>query len=537
MNNGAGGSRGASGSGGAGGFGSTGGNAYGTGVRDAGPTVPELTGCTYATFIKCDPLSFNGTEGAVGLTKSIRGDVTSSQPTTINDAVRLAYQLAGQLIQDKVDEATEGEKRKGESDRGGRVDNRREYNRRQNQRRELGCFDIVIRMDWLSKNDAAILCDEKKVRIPLKNKALIIEGNRNQSRLKIISCIKARKYIENGCELFLAQVTGTMSKEKRVEDVPVIRDFPEVFPKDFHGLPPPRQVEFCIDLIPGATPVARAPYRLAPSKLKELSEQLKELSEKGSSVYSKIDLRSGYHQLRIREEDIPITAFRTRLQYILDQKELNMRQRRWIELLSDYDCEIRYHPGKANAVADALSRKDKEPTRVHALVVTANVVVDVLSRKDKEPIRVRALVVTVHNNLPEQIRNAQAKACEKENIGVEGFVGEGEPFEVGADGTKCLRGRVWLPLFGGLQDLIMLESYKSKYSIHPGSDKMYHDLKKLYWWPNMKADIATYVQGSEDFVVYYDASLRGFRAVLMQREMVIAYASRQLRKNEENYTT
>nr|GFD31630.1 hypothetical protein [Tanacetum cinerariifolium] len=88
-------------------------------------------------------------------------------------------------------------------------------------------------MDWLSKNDAAILCGQKKVRIPLKNKTLIIE----------------------------AQVTGTVSKEKRVEDVPIIRDFPEVFLEDLPGLPPPRQVEFHIDLIPGATPVARAPYR------------------------------------------------------------------------------------------------------------------------------------------------------------------------------------------------------------------------------------------------------------------------------------
>nr|GFC95914.1 hypothetical protein [Tanacetum cinerariifolium] len=102
----------------------------------------------------------------------------------------------------------------------------------------------------------------------------------NQSRLKIISCIKARKYIDNGCELFLAKVTRTVSKEKRVEDVPVIYDFPEVFPKDLPGLPPPRQVEFRIDLILDATPVARAPYRLAPSELKELSKQLKELSEK-----------------------------------------------------------------------------------------------------------------------------------------------------------------------------------------------------------------------------------------------------------------
>nr|GFA74447.1 putative reverse transcriptase domain-containing protein [Tanacetum cinerariifolium] len=407
-----------------------------------------------------------------------------------------------------------------------------------------------------------------------------------------------------------AQVTGTVSKEKRVEDVPVICDFPEEFPEDLPGLPPPRQVEFRIDLIPGATPMARAPYRLAPFELKELSEQLKELSEKGfirpsSSPWgapvlfvkkkdgsfrmcidyrelNKLTIKNKYplpriddlfvqlqghvidnsgiyidpakieaikswaapttptenkpfvwgnneeeafqtlkrklcsasilslpegsedfvvycdaslrgframlmqrkkvityasRQLRKNEEnytthdlELGAVVFALRLwrhylygtkctiytdhkilQYILDQKDLNMRQRRWIELLSDYDCEIRYHPRKANVVADALNRKDKESIHVRALVVT-------------------------------------------ENIGAEGFVGEGEPFEIRSDGTKCIRGRVWLPLFGGLRDLIMLESHKSKYSIHPGSDKMYHDLKKLYWWPNMKANIATYVR-------------------------------------------
>nr|GFB55132.1 putative reverse transcriptase domain-containing protein [Tanacetum cinerariifolium] len=124
---------------------------------------------------------------------------------------------------------------------------------------ELGSFDVIIGMDWLLKNDVTILCGKKKVRIPLKNKVLIIESDRNQSRLKIISCIKARKYFENGCELFLAQVTGTVSKEKRVKDVPIIRNFPEVFPDDLPGLSPPRQVELRIDLIPGATPVAHAP--------------------------------------------------------------------------------------------------------------------------------------------------------------------------------------------------------------------------------------------------------------------------------------
>ncbi|GKE46513.1 hypothetical protein Tco_1477771 [Tanacetum coccineum] len=118
---------------------------------------------------------------------------------------------------------------------------------------ELGSFDVISEMDWLSRYDAAILCREKKVRIPLEGKTLVIEGDRNNSRLKIVSCIKTRKYTEK------AQVTEQESKEKRLEDVPVIRDFPEVFPEELPRLPPPRQVEFRIDLIPGAAPVARAP--------------------------------------------------------------------------------------------------------------------------------------------------------------------------------------------------------------------------------------------------------------------------------------
>ncbi|GJT63704.1 putative reverse transcriptase domain-containing protein, partial [Tanacetum coccineum] len=130
------------------------------------------------------------------------------------------------------------------------------------------------------------------------------------------------------------------------------------------------------------------------------------------------------------------------LQHILRQKELNMRQRRWLELLADYDCEICYQPGKANVVADALT---------------------------------------------------QNEALKEENVKNENLRGMDKSFEIRPDGTRCIKNRSWLPLFGGLRDLIMHESHKSKYSIHPGSDKMYHDLKKLYWWPNMKAIIAEYV--------------------------------------------
>ncbi|GJZ34372.1 putative reverse transcriptase domain-containing protein, partial [Tanacetum coccineum] len=136
------------------------------------------------------------------------------------------------------------------------------------------------------------------------------------------------------------------------------------------------------------------------------------------------------------------------LQHILDQKELNMRQRRWLELLADYDCEIRYHPGKANVIVDALSQK-----------------------KRIKPLR----------------------AIKEENIEAENLQGMEKAFKIHPDGTRCIKNRSWLPLFGNLRYLIMHESHKSKYSIHPGSEKMYQDLKKLYWWPNMKVIIAEYV--------------------------------------------
>ncbi|GJW86225.1 putative reverse transcriptase domain-containing protein [Tanacetum coccineum] len=170
------------------------------------------------------------------------------------------------------------------------------------------------------------------------------------------------------------------------------------------------------------------------------------------------------------------------LQHILNQKELNMRQRHWLELLSDYNCEIRYHPRKANVVANALSRKERD-----------------------QPLRVRALVMTIGLDLPKQILNAQTEARKPENIkneDVGGMLVENskdpekliiEKLEPRADGTLCFNDRSWLPCYGDLRTIIMHEYHKSKYSIHPSSDKMYQDMKKLYLWPNMKANITTYV--------------------------------------------
>ncbi|GKE99992.1 hypothetical protein Tco_0023343 [Tanacetum coccineum] len=129
--------------------------------------------------------------------------------------------------------------------------------------------------------------DEKVVRTPYGNEVLIIRGDNydNRSKLNIISCTKTQRYIEKGCQVYLAQVTSKKaedkSEERRLEDVPIVREFSEVFPEDLPGLPPARQVKFQIDLVPGVAPVARAPYRLAPAEIQELSTQLQELSDRG----------------------------------------------------------------------------------------------------------------------------------------------------------------------------------------------------------------------------------------------------------------
>ncbi|GKB24390.1 hypothetical protein Tco_0863791 [Tanacetum coccineum] len=150
---------------------------------------------------------------------------------------------------------------------------------------KLESFDVIIGMGWFSKFHDVIVCDEKLVCIPYGSEALTMQGDRSESMLNIISCIKTQNYIYKGCHVLLAHIKEKNSKEKleekRPEDVPVVQDFSKVFLEDLPGLSPTREFEFQIDLVPGAAPVARAPYRLDPSEMQELSSQLQELADKG----------------------------------------------------------------------------------------------------------------------------------------------------------------------------------------------------------------------------------------------------------------
>nr|GEZ30661.1 putative reverse transcriptase domain-containing protein [Tanacetum cinerariifolium] len=291
----------------------------------------------------------------------------------------------------------------------------------------------------------------------------------------------AQEYLSKGCDVFLAHITTKEAKDKsegkRLEDVPIVRDFSEVFPEDLPGIPPARQVEFQIDLGASVLFVKKKDEsfrmcidyhelnkltmknRYPLSRIDDLFDQLQ-----GSSVYSKIDLRSGYHQLRVREEDIPKTAFRTRYRH--------------------YEFQVMPF-GLTNA-------------RV--------VFIDLMNR-------FRALVMTMGLNLPKKILEAQTKALKPENLSAEDVGGMlrkdllKEKLEPRADGTLCLNNRSWVPCFGDLRTLIMHESHKLKYSIHPGSDKMYQDLKQLYWWPNMKKKITM------DFVTKLPKTTNGFDTI------------------------
>ncbi|GJV41654.1 putative nucleotidyltransferase, ribonuclease H [Tanacetum coccineum] len=453
---------------------------------------------------------------------------------------------------------------------------------------KLGSFDVVIGMDWLSKYHARIICDEKVVHIPSKGETLIIRGDRSKTRLSLISCIKTERYISRGCQVFIAQVMEKKSDEKRLEDIPIVREFPDVFPEELPGLPPVRQVEFQIDLIPGAAPVARAPYRLAPSEMQELSSQLQELADRGfirpstspwgapvlfvkkkdgsfrmcidyrelnkltvknryplpriddlfdqlqgSSVYSKIDLRSGYHQLRVRDEDIPKTAFRTRYGHYEFQVMpfgLTNAPAVFMDLMNRV-CKPYLDKFVIVFIDDILIySRNKEEHANHLRIILE------LLRKEK--------LYAKFSKCDFWIRIVQFLGHLIDSQGLHVDPAKIEAVKSWSSPTTPTEIRQFLGLVGYYRRFI-----KDFSKIAKSLTILTQKGKKFVWGEDQEtafqilkqklceAPILALPEGNDDFVVYCDASIQGLGAVLMQREKVIAYASRQLKPHEENYTT
>ncbi|GJX30497.1 putative reverse transcriptase domain-containing protein [Tanacetum coccineum] len=340
---------------------------------------------------------------------------------------------------------------------------------------ELGSFDVIIGMDWLAKYHALIICDEKVVRIPYGDEVLIIRGDNFDGGTQVTS-----KKAED------------KSEENRLEDVPTIREFSEIFPEDLPGLPPARQVEFQINLVPGAAPffTLGAPVLFVKKKdgsfrmcinYRELNKltvknryplpRIDDLFDQlqGSRVYSKINLRSGYHQLRVQEEDIPKTAFRTRYGH--------------------YEFQIMLF-GLTNAPA---------------------VFVDLMNRVCK-PYLDRFVIVFINDIL---IYSKSIKEHEGHLKLILKLLKEEDLY---AKFSKC---EFWL-------------SKKSvKFDWGEKAEAAFQLLKQKL----CSAPILALPEGSENFIVYCDALHKGLGAVLMQKEKVIAYPSRQLKVHEKNYTT
>ncbi|GJU13029.1 putative reverse transcriptase domain-containing protein [Tanacetum coccineum] len=366
-------------------------------------------------------------------------------------------------------------------------------------------FDVIIGLDWLSNYKAEIICHEKVVRIPLPDdKVLIVVGERPKEKARLLMSANA--------------------SDKKQEYIVVVRDFPEVFPDDLSGLPPIQEIKFRIELTPGATPVAKSPYRLAPSELEEFSTQLKELQDK--------DLRSRYHQLRVHEDDIPKTAFRTRyghFEFTVMPFGLTNARAIFMDLMNRV-CRPYLDKFMIVFIDDILIYSNTQEEHVEHLTLVLE-----LLKKEKlyakfskcefwlREVQFLRHVINgngIHVDLSkiEAVKNWKAPRTLAEVCSFLGLAGYY---------------RRLIENFSKIAKSLTILTQKSKtFDWGEEQELAFQTLKdKLCNTP-----VLALPDGPKDFVVYCDASGIEIGCVLMQRGKVIAYASRQLKIHEKNYT-
>ena len=450
-------------------------------------------------------------------------------------------------------------------------------------------FDVVLGMDWISRHRATLDCYKKEVKLHRPGKLEVkFRGICRELSSSMISAMTAQRMLRKGCQGYLAYMVETGKKGNLVDEIPVVREFPDVFLEDITGLPPDREVEFTIDLIPGTEPNSIPPYRMAPAELRELKARLEELLSKGfirpsispwgapvlflkkkdgslqlcidykqlnrvtirnqsplpridelfdqlqgSRVYSKIDLRSGYHQLRVQESDIPKTAFRTRYGHY----------------------EFLVMPfGLTNAPATFMDLMNRvfQPYLDRFIIIFIYDILVYSSSSEEHSEHLRIVLQT----LRERQLYAKLSKCQfwLDRVAFLGHVISVEG--VSMDPHKIEAVVNWKPPknVSEVRSILGLAGYYRKFV--EGFSKIAAPLIKLtrkdvkYDWVDacqqsfeelkgrlIPAPVLALLNGRDGFVVYSDASRQGLGCVLMQNDRVIAYASRQLKKHEENYPT
>ena len=450
-------------------------------------------------------------------------------------------------------------------------------------------FDIILGMDWLSKHRATLDCYKKEVRLVRPEEpGVIFRGIRREIAPSLINAMTASKMLRKGCQGYLAFVVDRRQEGTRLEDIPIIKEFPDVFLDDISGLPLDREVEFTIDLIPETEPISIPPYRTAPAELRELKAQLEDLLSKGfirpsispwgapvlfvkkkdgslrlcidyrqlnrvtirnqyplpridelfdqlqgSRVYSKIDLRSRYHQLRVQESDVPKTAFRTRYGHY----------------------EFLVMPfGLTNAPAAFMDLMNRvfQPYLDRFVIVFIDDILVYSGSSEEHSEHLRIVLQT----LRERQLYAKLSKCQfwLDRVAFLGHVISVEGVSV--DPQKIEAVVNWKPPknVSEVRSFLGLAGYYRKFV--EGFSKIAAPLTKLtrkdvkYDWVDAcqksfdelksrltSAPVLVLPNGRDGFVVYSDASRQGLGCVLMQNDRVIAYASRQLKKHEQNYPT
>ncbi|KAL0539731.1 hypothetical protein IC582_023947 [Cucumis melo] len=450
-------------------------------------------------------------------------------------------------------------------------------------------FDVILGMDWLAANHASIDCSRKEVTFnPPSMASFKFKGGGSKSLPQVISAIRASKLLSQGTWGILASVVDTREADVSLSSEPVVRDYPDVFPEELPGLPPHREVEFAIELEPGTVPISRAPYRMAPAELKELKVQLQELLDKGfirpsvspwgapvlfvkkkdgsmrlcidyrelnkvtvknryplpriddlfdqlqgATVFSKIDLRSGYHQLRIKNEDVPKTAFRSRYGH--------------------YEFIVMSF-GLTNAPAvfmDLMNRVFREFLDTFVIVFIDDILIYSKTEAEHEE-HLRMVLQTLRDNK----LYAKFSKCEfwLKQVSFLGHVVSKDGVSVDPAKIEAVTGwtrpstvsevRSFLGLAGYYRrfvenfsriatPLTQLTRKGAPFVWSKACEDSFQTLKQKL----VTAPVLTVPDGSGSFVIYSDASKKGLGCVLMQQGKVVTYASRQLKSHEQNYPT